>query len=193
MVFSLLMLPSRENLNRRDWITSVLQVLGAAASSSLVAGTALAQDHSHASSRSALADPAWQPAFLDARQNALLIDLGECIIPGSKAALCNRVIDLILTLESEQNRQLTTGALAAFDVEAKSRFGRPFAEVTAGQKNELLSAGAGDSGKLSREFHVIKEWLADAYWSSRDGLHELGWTGRIAWAEFPGCEHRGAR
>ena len=186
------MRPSRENLNRRDWITSVLEVLGAAASSSLVAGSALAQDQSHASSRSTLADPAWQPVFLDARQNALLIDLGECIISGSKAALCNRVIDLILTLESDKHQQLTVSALAAFDVEAKSRFGKPFADVTTGQKNELLSAAAGDRGRLSLEFHVIKEWLADAYWSSKDGLHELGWTGRIAWAEFPGCEHRGA-
>ena len=171
------MLPKREDLNRRDWITRVLQALGTTVGGSLIGGRAFA-------------DPDWRPSFFSAQQNQLLIDLGECIIPGSQAALCNRVIDLILTLESERNQKLATTALASFDAEAQSRFGKPFAQITPEQKNDLLSVASADAGKLSPEFHVIKEWVADAYWSSKEGLHELGWTGRIAWAEFPGCEHR---
>ncbi len=33
----------------------------------------------------------------------------------------------------------------------------------------------------------MKEWTADAYWSSQKGLRELGWTGRLAWDSFPNC------
>ena len=101
----------------------------------------------------------------------MLTAIGERIVPGSTEALCNRVIDRVLTMESDQTRKQLMDALAAF--------GTDFAGLQ----------GASTGGPLHAQFEVIKEWIADAYWSSEKGLRELGWTGKMAWSTLPPCNH----
>jgi hypothetical protein len=150
-------------LSRRDWMIAVLQagsVLGAAP---LAAGV----------------PPAWLPSFLSVRQNETLVALGERIIPGSSQALCNRLIDFVLPIEGDKNRIELLQSLAAFDRQR-------FQELSPGQQDEILTV-AERGGSLHTEFGVVKQWMADAYWSSLNGQHELGWTGRMAWESFPDC------
>lgn len=168
-------IPQRHDLSRRDWIVRVLQVTGGSA---LATGLVAQATATH-----------WRPAFLTASQNESLVSLGECIIPGSGAAGCNQVIDLILALESEQTRQQFVNALAAFDAEATRRGAASFRLLPSAQQKEVLTAASADRSALAVHFHVLKEWTADVYWSSQEGLRELGWKGRVAWADSDGCPH----
>jgi hypothetical protein len=155
--------------SRRKWIA---QVLSTAAATSLLAD-----------------DTSWQPTFLTKLQDQTLSALGEAIIPGSSSAHCNRVIDLLLTLESKSTQGQMTAALQAFDNRAHERHGVAFSKLTPDQQSSVLSEADKSEAPLSSSFKVIKEWMADTYWTSQQGLRELGWTGRMAWSSFDGCPH----
>ncbi len=181
------MLPERQNSNRRDWISRVLETIAFSA----LAAPLCAEEHLHPgppNPAGQITEP-WQPAFLTKEQNETLISLGECMVPGSAAAKCNRVIDLILTLESEKNKRETIDSLSAFESEAKALYRNSFHALQPAQRNDLLLKASSGNGALSAPFNVIKEWVADAYWSSQEGMRELGWKGRVAWSSFEGCAH----
>jgi hypothetical protein len=158
----------------------------------------------------------WSPAFLEAHQNQTLIVLGERIIPGSSRAQVNRMIDLLLTADTQQNQRKFLESLSAFDAEAIARHRQPFRSLTGEQQIAILTtASTGESGQkasdgdwnpwagssssatsasespltLRDHFDNIKDWVARSYYSSEIGLRELGWTGRVAWDSFPSCEH----
>lgn len=44
---------------------------------------------------------------------------------------------------------------------------------------------------LRDRFEHLKGWIVGAYYSSEIGMRELGWTGNVFFASFPGCEHPG--
>ncbi len=163
---------------------------------------------------SATAD--WAPQFLDAHQNETLTVLAERIIPGSGRAQVNRTIDLLLTVDTQQNQRKFLESLSAFDAEAIQHHGRPFLSLTEEQQIAILTtastaepgqkASDGDwdpwSGSASSEtsaseslltirdhFDVVKEWVGKTYYSSAVGLRDLGWTGRVMWDSWPGCQH----
>jgi|SRR5581483_2363543 len=140
-------------MNRREWIFG------------LIAAASL------------LAEEAWSPVFLTAEQNRNLVALGERIVPGSTAAMCNRVIDLILSIESRQNQSAFVGALAALT-------------QSSAQLDAVLEAASKSQSPLYPQFQLIKEWMVDTYWSSEQGLRELGSTGRMAWEKFDTCERQ---
>lgn len=164
------------------------------------------------------AEASWSPAFLDPHQNETLIVLGERIIPGSGRAQVNRMIDLLLTADSQQSQRRFLESLSAFDGEAIARYRKPYQDLTEEQQNAILTAAstaesgrkdAGDDQEapstppssfpatsasqsaltLRDHFENIKDWVSRSYYSSEVGLRDLGWTGRLAWDHFPGCEH----
>ncbi|HZS56310.1 MAG TPA: hypothetical protein VFA65_18035 [Bryobacteraceae bacterium] len=147
-------------MTRREWICSIL------AAASIEPAILTGQD----------TQQSWKPLFLTADQNNRLVSLGELIIPGSTSASCNRVIDLILSIESQANQQTFLHALAAFPADS------------AAQK-EMLQRASQAQSPMHAHFQIIKEWIADTYWSSQQGLRELGSTGRMAWEKFDACEH----
>lgn len=129
----------------------------------------------------------WEPQFFSVAQNETVIALGERIIPGSAEALCNRLIDLVMPIESDKNKREFLESLTAFDREAQSRQGQSFGKLSAAVQDEILIHASAPGVRLNHDFQLVKEWMADAYWSSQKGLAELGSTGRMAWTEFPGC------
>jgi hypothetical protein len=183
-----LQIPERHNLSRRHWMALVVQAAGAVSLAPHLNG----QDH-HAGMAAREANVAssapWRPRYLSAAQNETLVSLGDRIIPGSAAAACNRVIDLILIIESDKHRKDLTQALTRFDSESQSRYGKTFQAIQPTQQDELLTAASMAESPLFADFNLVKEWIADAYWSSHEGLQELGWTGRLVWANFEGCKH----
>lgn len=158
---------------------------GLAVSSTLLGG----QEHHHVTG----AEPDsgqnqnWKPQFFNAGQNDILVAMGERIVPGSTAAGCNRVIDLMMTIESDKNRHDLTQALADFNAEARKRHQKPFAALTPEQQDALLSDASAKNGRSKDEFQIVKDWVGDAYWTSEPGLRYLGWTGQVAWGSFPNC------
>ena len=176
-------------LNRRDLMRRLLQ---SAAGVSLAPAVHGRPQHAHgdAQKSSAGGDQEWRPQFFNAEQNRTLVSLGERIVPGSGDAMCNRLIDRFMTVESPERRAPLVSALAAFDRESRNRHGKPYSELSSEQQDELLTAAS--TGEQDRaHFQVIKEWIADAYWTSQEGMRELGRTNRIAWESFPGCEGAG--
>ena len=165
-----------------------------------------------ADAKASVAD--WAPEFLDAQQNETLIALAERIIPGSSQAQVNRFIDLLLTVDTQENQKKFLASMGAFEGEARNRFGHPFQALAEDQQNKILDVASTEKPgnpnadenyswfaiptngpkeliriTLRDHFDNLKGWISGAYYSSEVGMRELGWTGQVMFESFPGCEH----
>jgi hypothetical protein len=179
-------IPPREGLSRRDWIAALLQ---SAAVPLIIPGATAAQEHVHATQGDTAAPSApWHPQFLSPAANETLIALGERILPGSREAKCNQVIDLVLAIEPEKTCQELLNALSSFDRQAQAQHKKLFRDLAPAEQDAILTIACQSGSRLHPQFQIVKEWIADTYWSSKQGMHELGWAGRIVWPNYPGCQ-----
>jgi hypothetical protein len=131
-----------------------------------------------------------QLAFLNQEQYQELAALAERFIPGSDKSPVSPFIDLLLSVDAQKNQKDFVAALAAFEAEAGTRFGKHLTALEAAQLDEILTnASAGKTAELQSHFENLKGWIAGAYYSSEMGMRELGWTPDRVFASFPGCEH----
>jgi hypothetical protein len=143
----------------------------------------------------------WKPAFLNQFENRRLVVLAERIVPGAEKAQVNRFIDLLLSVENEKHQKNFTDALAAFEAESGKRFAKRLTGLEGAQLDEILTdasankgvgqaaSGGSDENDLHAHFENLKGWISGAYYSSEEGMRELGWTGEYVFKSFPGCEH----
>jgi hypothetical protein len=130
----------------------------------------------------------WKPLFVNAEQNRTLVALSEAVVPGSANAKVNQFVDLLLSVDSAEHQRDFIGSLASVESQARKRFSRGFAALEQGEQETLLADfSRGDAH--GKEFQNLKEWIAGAYYSSEQGMRELGWNGNYAFDSFPGCEH----
>jgi len=201
-------------LTRREIVHGLLAGMGA-----LVAWPQVASSHpvfrhladadtlTKADAKAAAAN--WAPEFLDSHQNQTLVLLSERMVPGSSRAQVNRIIDLLLTVDTAENKRKFTDSLSAIDVESRKRFGHLFKSLSADQQDEILTSLATgkpsvdqDSGRrsikkrlqqpaltLRDHFENVKAWIVGTYYSSEVGMRELGWTGDVYFVELPTCPH----
>jgi hypothetical protein len=195
---------SQTNISRRELLRSML---GASAALPFVAADhpifAHLKDGSLHEAISALESANWTPLFLSREQNDSLISIAEAIVPGSRTATVNRFIDLLLSVDAKRHQDEFTLALSSLNSTAIKQFGKPFAELPANDQTFLLTAAStGKSGRsedtadhsrqsltLRDHFENIKGWVSGAYYSSEQGMKELGWTPDRAFNRFPPCEH----
>jgi hypothetical protein len=141
----------------------------------------------------------WKPKFLDPTQNELFTVLAELIVPGSAPAQVNRIVDLVLTVETPANQRMFVDSLSAVDRESHHRFGHAFKSLAAAQQIELLTVASTQppnrtpkskqsTPNLRDHFENLKGWIAGAYYSTETGMRELGWT-EEHYFDFEGCEH----
>lgn len=128
----------------------------------------------------------WKPLFLNVRQDEILISLSESIIPGAATAQVNRFIDLLLSVDNTESRQKFVASLTGIENAAQERFGRSFDRLTVTEKDELLTT-ISTAGSHQKHFDDLKEWVTVAYYSSEQGMRELGWTGVHAFRTYPEC------
>jgi hypothetical protein len=165
-----------------------------------------------ATAQAAAAD--WKPQVLSPAQDEALIAIAECIVPGSTRTHVNRVIDMLLTVEVAENRQIFSAALMALDIESKRRFNLPFSGSTEEQRRELLTACVSQpprhppvhddsaaswktnqtlptsgSPNLHDQFEILKGWVVATYYSSEQGMQELGWTEEFYFESPEACSH----
>jgi Gluconate 2-dehydrogenase subunit 3 len=198
-------------MDRREMVRRLM--LGAGAGIALPAvGTAhpiarhLADSATIAEANGKAAATNWTPALLDPHQNETFIVLAERVVPGSSQAHVNRFVDLLVSVDSLEAQREFLAALAAFEAQSLRHFSRPFKNLTEAQQNQILTAAstenpgtvegeAGDqtTGKVTMRDHFenLKGWIAGAYYSSEVGMKELGWTGQVVFASFPGCQDPG--
>jgi hypothetical protein len=190
-------------MNRRELLRNSLLAMGVAAVS----------PHAGARIFAAGEDPSieleradWTPVFFNAHQNETLIELSEAIIPatdtpGAKAALVNRFIDLVLSVEPPAVQKAFLESLAWFDTGAQERYKADFVDLSAEEKVDLLNLvawphtharwGSTENGFAGHEhFILMKRWTVSAFYSSPASLKEQGWDGWAARGTFTGCEHQ---
>jgi hypothetical protein len=192
---------------RRDAIRALVGSIGAGMTLPAVAESHPMHHHLSDASALAEADAAaaakdWKPAFLDRHQSETLGSLAEQIVPGSTKVAVNRFVDLLLSVDSQENQRKFLSSLGALEGAAIERFARPWKGLSPSQQVELLTAvstaapGAKDATgvpqlTLRDHFDNLKAWISGAYYSSEIGMRELGWTGNVFYASFPGCPHPG--
>jgi hypothetical protein len=130
----------------------------------------------------------WKPLFLNAEQDKTLVALSEVVVPGSTSAKVNQFIDLLLSVDTVEHRRDFVGSLMGVDEDAKKRFGRGFAALGQNEQVIVVTDFSGQDAHRS-EFENLKEWIVGAYYSSEQGMRELGWNGNYAFENYPGCEH----
>lgn len=201
------------SLTRRAMVQRLLAGMSAGAAWPLVASShpvfellgndALLRDNAVFQRADQLGQDNWKPAFLSAQQNELLTALAESIVPDSGRTHASRFIDLLLSVDRQDNQRKFVESLAALDAEAQREFNKSFPAFDEDQKNAFLSgistkpknpeARRADSERkqaaLYSHFENLKGWIGAAYYSSEVGMRELGWAGDYAFAAFPGCTH----
>lgn len=145
----------------------------------------------------------WKPAFLTSQQNELLNALAESIVPGSTRAHVSRFIDLLLSVDKQENQSKFVESLAALEAEAQKQIKKSFPVFDEEQKSAFLTSvstkpknqqapsaeAEKEQAALYSHFENLKGWISGAYYSSEVGMRELGWAGDYAYAAFPGCTH----
>jgi Gluconate 2-dehydrogenase subunit 3 len=159
-----------------------------------------------------LAAGEWHPEFLNLVQNDTLVAIAERIVPGSKQAQVNRIIDVLLSVDTVPNQKSLLSSLVALDGEAKQKYEKQFSLLSPKQQDDVLAACSAakpspspgepaDPDELgppkelitSRDhFENLKAWIVGAYYATQQGMRELGWTEDFYFDELPGCDHEGA-
>jgi len=208
----------RRGLGRRQVLQGLFGGVGAGLAIPGLAAAHPIQAHLKDPGKVAAADakatPGARPEFLDAHQFETLVSLAERIVPGSTRANVAGFVDQLLAVDTQEAQRGFLNALGTIEGEAISRYGHPWKALTEAQQIELLTAAS--TAKPSREerewrpgqpitsppeppkpptirdrFDDLKGWIAGAYYSSEIGLRELGYTGNMFFASFPGCQHPG--
>ena len=129
----------------------------------------------------------WQPLYLSSAQDKTLAVLSEVMVPGSATAHADRFIDLLLSVDTAAHQRQFVASLAAVDAESEKQFGRDFAALTPGEQETFLTEFSKQEAS-HEHFDNLKEWIVGAYYSSEQGLRELGWNGNYAFGSYPACE-----
>lgn len=154
-----------------------------------------------------LTDPNWKAVFLNDHQNETLIALSDVIIPatdtpGAKAALVNRYLDLLLSVQPVEFQTQFVDALAFIDTESQKQFAQDFRDLATGDQIWLLTAWAypsdsdrwidaeGKPDPAQQHFERLKSLIAAGFYGSEIGLKELGWDGEFTHGPYEGCEHQ---
>ncbi len=201
-----------KTLGRREVLQGLMGAAGAGLALPAIAQDHPVRDHLAHPDRVATADtrasvPGAKPVFLDAHQMETLVSLAERIVPGSTRAKVAPFVDQLLAVDTPDNQRRFLSALGWIDGEAQARYNHPWKALTEGQQTELLPAvstaepaepphfwvrGEAVVPPTTRDrFDELKGWIAGAYYSSEIGMRELGWTGQVFFASFPGCDHPG--
>jgi Gluconate 2-dehydrogenase subunit 3 len=163
-----------------------------------LAGAHPMRAHLADSARVAAADVAAgsAPVFLTAEQLGTLTALAEAIVPGSTLAAVAPFIDRLLAVDTAEHQQQFVAALDGLSADATARYARAWPELSETQRVALLTAAStqagppeGQPGNLRSHFEALKGWVVGGYYSSEIGMRELGFTGNMFYAAFPGCTH----
>lgn len=191
---------SEGRVTRREMVQRLLAGVGAGMTWPLIAEAHPIHEHfangAVLDASDSLGAANWKPLYLNAEQNRQLLSLSGSIVPGSEKALVNRFIDLLLSVDTSENRLKFSASLLAMDEAAKKPSGRSFLALTLTQREGFLTAVSikpADHDKsafeLYEHFENLKGWISGAYFSSEAGMRELGWTGDFAFGKYPECEH----
>lgn len=115
--------------------------------------------------------------------------------PSASAVGAHEFIDEWVSAPYEGNREdlvLIRGGLAWLDVESEDRFGAPFSALTAERKTAIcddicyLEDAAPEHRAGARFFDRVRDLASTAFWTTEEGMADLGFVGNRAMASFEG-------
>lgn len=198
---------SRRDLIRAALFASASSALGAQFSFAQAVASGLTPAARGEDGSKVLSDPNWKAVFLNDHQNETLIALGDVIIPstdtpGATAALVNRYLDLLLSVQPVEFQKQFVEALAFIDAESQKQFAKDFRGLAGEDQVWLLAAWAFPSDRHrwietedrpdpgQQHFERLKALIAAGFYGSEIGLKELGWDGEFTHGPYEGCEHQ---
>lgn len=168
---------------------SMLRSLAVTALAGALGEEASAQVHQHVAAEKKAAAGVYKPKLFTAHEFETLAVLSDIIIPGARKAGAAEFIDLLASNNSEFAFPFT-GGLLWLDQEFARRFQTIFLKASAAQRTEVLdliayrknmSAALGPGIEF---FDLARRLSSDAYFTSREGIKEIGFMGNGASAEF---------
>jgi len=175
-------------------------------SMSVAAGSVLrviplhAAEHAHHAIEEEQAAGAYTPKFFDAHGYKTLRSLCDTILPadadagGALEGGAPEFIDM-LTSENTEYQEKLGGLLKWLDATCTTRYNKTWVDSAPQQQTEILDQIAyrknADSdqslGKPIEYFSFLRNFTADGYFTSKVGIHYLGYKGNTYLTEFPGC------
>ena len=171
---------SRRSLLRSLAVTALAGALGEEGS---------AQVHQHVAAEKKAAAGVYKPKLFNAHEFETLAVLSDIIIPGARKAGAAEFIDLLASNNSEFAFPFTGGLLWLYQ-EFQRRFKTDFLKASEAQRKEVLDLIAyrkNASPQLNpgiEFFDLARRLSSDAYFTSRDGVKEIGFMGNGSAAEF---------
>jgi hypothetical protein len=176
---------SDDQTTRRD----VLRAAAAAAVTLTGFDVEAAQHVHHTAEAEKKATGAYKPKLFNAHEYKTVSSLAETIIPGALQGGAPEFIDLLCSQNTEL-AAIFTGGLAWVDAEMKRRFEKTYIEAEPQQQTTLLDLLAyrkNHTPELSpgvRFFDWCRRMTADAYYTSKPGIAELGYKGNVGMTDF---------
>ena len=175
-------------------------------SMSVAAGSVLrviplhAAEHAHHAIEQEQAAGAYAPKFFDAHGYKTLRVLCDTILPadadagGALEGGAPEFIDL-LTSENTEYQEKLAGGLKWLDATCTTRYSKSWVDCAAEQQKEILDViayrkNADSDQSLTKPvefFSFLRNFTADGYFTSKVGIHYLGYKGNTYLTEFPGC------
>jgi len=120
-------------------------------------------------------------------------DLADIIVPGAAQARIGFFIETTLRHSPQELRDQWARGVEALAIESKTRFGKPFAQLSREQQTAIVafmaSGEANPASELERFFVLAKRLTIDGYVLSDDGQHKWLGVDGDAHGEFSGCTH----
>jgi hypothetical protein len=182
------------DLDRRQ----LLQLLAAAPSALLVPLPAAVMQRAARHAAETVGQPQSALRFFTPREWETVRVLSDLIIPrddhsGSATdAGVPEFMDWILAEYPERQTQIR-GGLAWLDRESASRFGRRFIECASGEQTAVLddiawpAKARPDMSAGVAFFTRFRDLVANGFYSSREGVKDLGYQGNTFVTEWTGC------
>lgn len=188
----------RSDLGRRAVLRAIAGGLGAGVAVPGLAGAqdhpihrSLADDQSVERARQNAAAATYTPELLDAHGLRTLESLAEAIVPGSTTARVAPFLDQLIAVEAAPVQRAFLGAIGAFDMAAVAAHGASWLAIDAARQTTILEAASASTPAtpLRPAFQLLKELIVGAYYSSEQGMRELGWDGTVVHGALPECTH----
>ena len=173
------------DVSRRD----LLRNLAAAALAGGLTEAEAQHVHTAAAQEKKAAGGVYKPKAFTDHEYATLRTLCDLIFPGAVDGGAPEFIDLLSSNNNEM-KAIYTGGLAWLDYQMTARHTKRFREAAPAQQTAMLDLIAfrknetPDLAPGIRFFDWIRKMTADAYYTSKPGIAELGFVGNKGMAKF---------
>jgi gluconate 2-dehydrogenase gamma chain len=188
-----------DSMNRRT-LLKLLSAGPVAATFAVTEAEAQEAHHLAAEARQAAqqAGTAYAPKFFTAHEYETVRMLADLIIPadersvGATGAGVPEFMDFTMTDQPERQVAMR-GGLAWLDLECHRRFDKTFVAATGAQRAEVLddisTYGQLKPGLTHGQafFRNFRDLTASGFWTSKEGIDDLGFIGNSPVAEWNGC------